>query len=426
MFALNEGWQWQSAKFADNLHGVVYLAAANNAERMQRRPLGDFAWQIFDPQLYLAVLDGKMCAKACARLASYPWFGVVGVPEFDSSDANQSAWQLTVQEHVKKCWPGAAPSEDDVTEAARLALEFQATRGCTHVLAPTPLIAERENEAEATANWLDAALDAAGDLDLGQPLIATVAISEGVLNDGSFATGGFLDTVVDQVTARDGLGGVYVVIAQTQKRHPLQAPKAVTRAYAHLISAFANYGYEFVFVNFADAFGVACLGLGATGFATGPSQSLRRLSLAAFNDEGGGLPLPHFYSHRSVAEFLPERELEKIAKMNFLRRVIDNTAHSRDLIHALTRGRPVAEVAAWAESKNNVATAARHFVARMIAEAAAYGPVNPAQRLTRAESWLDDAVVNQEFLTGRLDGHLMTNPTYAPAEEWLRHVRRYG
>jgi hypothetical protein len=191
------------------------------------------------------------------------------------------------------------------------------------------------------------------------------------------------------------------------------------RTYAHLTRAFANVGYEFVFVNFADVFGVACVGLGASGFATGPSQSLRRLSLAAFLDEGGGLPLPHLYSHRTVAEFLPERELEVIARLNYLRRVTDITAHSRDLFQALTRGRSAAEVAAWAESKNNVAAAARHFVSRMIAEGAAYAAISPAQRFTRAESWLDDAVVNQDFLSRQLEAHLQTRPTYASAAGWL-------
>jgi hypothetical protein len=426
MFALNEGWRWQFTHFADSLHGVVYLAAANDAERMRRRPLGEFAWQLFDPQLYLARLDGSASAKTCARLASYPWFGVTGVPEFNSGDDTQSNWQQAMQEHVRQNWPGAAPSEVAVAGAAKAAIEFQANRGCTHVLAATPMIAEREDEAETTAQWIDAALEAASDLDLGQPVIATVAVSEGVVNDSSFREGGFLDTVVDQVTSRDGLGGVYIVVAQTQKRHPLSAPEAVTRTYAHLARAFANYGYEFVFVNFADAFGVACVGLGASGFATGPTQSLRRLTLAAFLDDGGGFPLPHLYSHRAAAEFLSERELDKIAELNLLRRVTDNTVYSRDLFQALSRGRPAADVLAWAESKNNVSAATRHFVARMIAEATAYSDLTPAQRLTRATSWLDDAAVNQDYLKGRLSGRLTTSPTYAPAEEWLQHVRTYS
>ena len=425
MFALNEGWQWKAAEFSENLNGVVYLATGNNAEKMRRRPLGDFAWQLFDPQLYLAGLDGADCAKVCARLASYLWFGVPGVPDFQSSEESQNSWQQAVQEHVKANWPGKAPEDEEILHAARAAIEFQADRGCTHLLAATPLIAEREDEAATAAQWIDAALEAASDLDIGQPVIATVAVAEAVLNDASFMEGGFLDTIVDQVTSRTGLAGVYIVVAQTLKRHPLCAPESVTRTYAHLTRAFANFGYDFIFVNFADVFGVACLGLGASGFATGSSQALRRLCPAAFLDEGGGLPLPHLYSHRSVAEFLPERELEKIAKLNYLRRVTDTTVYSRDLLQALVHNRPASGVAAWAESKNNVTAAGRHFIARMIAEGTAYAESSPAQRFTRAESWLDDAVVNQEFLARHLTDQLQTTPTYAPAAEWLGHLRQY-
>jgi len=425
MFVLNEGYYWKSTNFTD-LHGVVYLAASNDAERMRRRPLNDFTWQLFDPQLYLAGLDGNDSAKICARLASYPWFAVDGTPDFISSDGTQQAWQQAMQEHVRENWSGRPPSDAERNGCAASAVAFQADRGCTHILAPTPLIAEREDEAETAALWIDSALRAAANLDLGQPVIATVAISEGVLNDGSFNEGGFLDTVVDQVTSREGLGGVYIVVAQTQRRHPLQAPEAVTRTYAHLTRAFANFGYDFVFVNFADAFGVACIGLGASGFATGPTQSLRRLSLAAMLDEGGGLPLPHLYSHPAIAEFLSEREVEVIARRNLLRRITDMTTYSRDLFQALNSGRRVADVPTWAESKNNIAAATKHFIARMVAEALEYSALTPDERLTRATEWLDDAVVNQDHLIRRLAGHLSTNPIYAPATEWLDHVHNYS
>jgi hypothetical protein len=220
---------------------------------------------------------------------------------------------------------------------------------------------------------------------------------------------------------------VYIVVSQTQKQHhPLCPAQLVTRAYAYLTRAFANYGYDFVFVNFADAFGVACLGLGASGFATGPSQSLRRLCLAAFLDEGGGLPLPHLYSHPMIGEFLPERELEVVARLKLLRRVQDDTVHSGDLFRALQRGQPVESVSAWAENKNNVSAASRHFIARMITEASTYSTLTPTDRFARAESWLEGARVNQENLNEKLAGQLTTEPVYAPVKEWLADFRIYA
>jgi hypothetical protein len=385
---------------------------------MRRRPQTNFAWQIFDPQLYLAGLAGNESAKICAWLASYSWFGLDEIPEFDSSEQNRRSWQQDMQTYVRETWPGSVPDEDRRDICAASAIAFQADRGCTHILTPTPLISEREDEAESCALWIDASLNAAAELDVGQPVIATVAISEGVLNDASFNEGGFLDTVVDQVVSREGLGGVYIVVAQTQPRHPLSAPLIVTRTYAHLTRAFANFGYEFVMVNFADVFGITCLGLGATGFATGRSHALRRLCLAAMLDDGGGLPLPHFYSHPAVAEFLPEREMEVVAQRNLLARVRDITPYSQDLLQALTAGRGASTVLAWAESKNNVAAAAKHFVARMIAEGEAHSELSVDDRLARVTAWLATANTTQATLATRLAGFLVSSPTYAPVADW--------
>lgn len=426
MFALNEGFQWGSTNFP-NLEGAIYLAQGNDVERMRRSPHGNFAWKLFDPQLYLAGLTGDDSATICARLASHPWFGIDEVPGFDSGDQKKRDWQKQMQDFVRANWPGIAPDEDKRAGCAISAVAFQADLGCTHILAPSPLIAEREDEAEACALWIDAALDAATELETGQPVIATVAVSESVLNDASFNEGGFLDTVVDQVTSRDGLGGVYIVVAQTQARHPLSAPSSVTRTYAHLASAFANFGFEFVFVNFADAFGAACLGLGATGFATGRSQASRRLCLAAMLDEGGGLPLPHLYSRRVVAEFLSEREMEVVAQRNLLPHVRDITPYSQDLFQALDAGREISTVPAWAESKNNVTTAKKHLIARMISEGAAYSELSVDARLARTTSWLASAETRQESLIDGLAGYLeKTTPVYAPVAEWRGHIANYS
>lgn len=423
MFALNEGYQWFSTNVT-NLEGAVYLAAGNDTERMRRSPQANFSWKLFDPQLYLAGLAGNESAKICARLVSYPWFGIDGVPQFNSGEQTRRNWQQALQDFVRENWRGSPPEEDERPGCAASAVSFQAELGCTHILCPSPLIAEREDEAESCALWIDASLDAAAELDIGQPIIATVAVSESVLNDAGFDDGGFLDTIVDQVASRDGLGGVYVAVAQTQARHPLAAPSVVTRAYAHLTRAFANAGYEFVFVNFADVFGIACLGLGATGFATGRWQALRRLCLAAMIDDGGGLPLPHFYSHRAVAEFLTEREMEIVAQRNLLPRVRDLTTHSQDLFQALNTGQDISTIPAWAENKSNVTTAAKHFIARMIAEGSSYSELTTDDRNARATAWLASARTNQDALVNGL-GNLATSPTYAPVIDWSGHLANY-
>ena len=118
MFALNEGYQWFSTNFT-TLQGAIYLAAGNDVERMRRSPQGNFTWKMFDPQLYLAGLSGGESAKICARLASYPWFGIEGVPDFNSGEQKRTQWQQALQEFVRDNWRGSAPEEDEPASLVR-------------------------------------------------------------------------------------------------------------------------------------------------------------------------------------------------------------------------------------------------------------------------------------------------------------------
>lgn len=422
MFALNEGYRWQAAKFADALHGVVYLPQGIHAERMRRSVLGDHAWQLIDPQLYLAGLDCTSCRKVCARLATYSWFGVTALPDYDSGDGSLRGWLQQVEETIETQWPCRAPTGGAIAVSARAAVEFQADSGCSHIILPAPMITDREDEAEVQGEWIDAGLEAVEELEVGQPVVATVALEETVLNDAAFEGAGFLDTVVDQVSARDGVVGAYVVIAQVHQRHPMCSPRQVTKAYAHLTKAFARRGYSFVFVNFADVFGLACVGLGATGFASGPSQSLRRLCLKSFQDDGGGTPLPRYYSHRSLGEFRPERDLAVVVEQRLLRRVRDKTEHSASLLKALSESKSAANVAAWVESRNNLAAACSHFLTRMMLEGTAYLERTASQRRVKAEGWLEDAMVEQDFLKRRLE-NTEADPVFADAALWLDQFR---
>lgn len=414
MFLLNEGYQWQSAHFSDSLHGIVYLPAHNHAERLARRSLGEFSWKLIDPQLYLAGLDCTECSAVCARLATFPWFGINGLPEYFSGEGSLRDWEREVKDAIADLWPHKPPEGKRIMLAARAAVAYQADR-CSHILLPTPLICDRENEGTEAAEWIDAGLAAADALDVGPPVLATVALSEGVLNDAAFKPGAFLDTIVDQVTSRDGLRGVYIVVAQTESRHPFSTNTAVIKAYAHLTRAFSKFNYEFIIANYADTFGVGCIGLGATGFATGPRQSLRRLSLAAFR-EGGGVSYPRFYSHQSIGEFLPERELPVIARNKLLSSVRDETVHSRDLMRQLERSGPFQNVPSWAEHRGNVTASLKHFITRMILEGHAYVKRDDDERVNAAREWLEHAVKAQATIRKKMGDDLK----FAPAAEWLK------
>lgn len=418
MFFLNLGSRW-TLSTVDGLTGAIYLAEGNDRVRLSRPVPREFDRLLFDPQLYLMGLDAAQCARSCGRLATHPWFGIEGVPQFEGGSVRE--WQQAVREMVATSWPGPVPSTaGERSTRARSAIEFQMSLGCTDILLPSPLISRRENGAATLGDWLDAGIEASADLEIPQPLIATIAISDSVLDPVVFETGGIIDAIADQVTAREGIDGAYIVVAQQAGEHPFDTSALVQRAYAqltHLLSAH----YATVITNFSDVFGVVCVAAGASGFGSGGSYGTRRLSLNGFRDDGFGIALPHFYSHRAAAEFLSERQLSRIAAARLLRRVRDTTEYSRSLLEELARGGTAADVPQWAESRNNHQEAHRHFVARLALEGAeTEEAATAAERLDQIEEWLEEADANRLYLQSQLGAEI---GRFAPTASWLEILR---
>jgi hypothetical protein len=422
MFALNLGYRWNLASTTAGIHDVIYLPQGNSRPRLQRAPRTEAQGVLFDPQLYLAGLDAEQCTKACVRLASFPWFGVNELEAFDSGTGKLTDWEAASRAVIAELWTATPPDGDNaIATACRDVIEFQVGLGCSAIILPSPLITEREDEAQVPAQWLDAAVEAARELEVGQPLLASVALTETVLNDSAFLPAGFLDTVVDQVSSRPGIDGVYIVIAQIDARHPFQTDARVYRAYLHLCRAFAYLNYDTILTNFADVFGLVCLGVGATGLATGQSHALRRLALSGLEDEGFGKALPHLYSHRAVAEFLSESHLGPIAATRLLRPIRDTTRYSAALMGELARGGSASNLPRWAESQNNNNEASKHFLNRIASETEDLLQGSLAEREERVRAWLEDADANRVYLERRLSdagrGHV---GRFAASGEWLQ------
>lgn len=420
MYLLNVGYRWKLATSLDDLDGVVILPSGNDSERLLRSKQHEFKRMLFDPQLYLAELDAEKCTLTCARLATYSWFSTPGLPVFDSSEMKRRDWEKEVRKNVAKKWPAKpVEGEDDTYQACLNCLELQCKISCTHLILPSPLILEREDESATQAMWLDKALEVASELEVAQPLLATVAVSDTVLNEESFTETGFLDTVVDQITARDGIDGVYIVVAQSTDDHPFATADKVNHAYLHLTRAFAERGYDFVIPNFVDLLGLACTAVGANSFASDASQSRRRLSLPAFReDTQGGKALPHFYSHTVAAELRTEADLDRIVKKRLLSRIRDKTEYSENLLEELSAGGSAANLPAWAESQNNLAAAQKHFVTRLAAEKKKLIRKPLRERPDQIREWLETAAANNLLLNKRL-GKPKLQGHFVPAESWL-------
>ncbi len=400
MFVLNLGSKWPLAS-TDDLRGIVLLPSLNSVQRVARERPGDFHHVLLDPQLYLAGMVAEHRTKACARLAGFPWFGVKGLPAFDSATDKRREWEKSVKAKVASVWPGKVPNAPE--EACRQALEFQQAVGVTSFIIPTPLLAEREDEASTMGEWIDAGLAAADEMDLAQPLLASVAVSENALNDSAFEGGGALEAVVDQVCARGKLAGVYIVVVQTRSHtHPFENSPNVTRAYLHLTSGFSQAGVGQIVVNFADLAGACCVALGATLFATGASSNQRLVNIEGFKDEGGGIALPWYYSHKSGAEYLTDQHLGPLVKHKLFHRVEDETVASAPLNEVLRAGGSAASVAVWAESQNNYGMAYQHFIQRMVEWGTGLRQSKPRERFQLVADWLENGEASALYLAARL------------------------
>lgn len=415
MFLLNLGYSWRLAD-VDGLRGIVLLACGNAMPRLQRNHPGDFHRMMFDPQLYLAGLRVAHRTKVCARLAAYPWFGVEGMEEFDSSVHSRREWDAQMRSHVLTSWPGQTPA--DLERAAHQAVEFQVQLGVTTVILAGPLVEEREDEGETLGTWIDAGIMAASELDVGQPLLATVALSERALNSAAFEPGGLVEALVDQVTARGEIDGVYIVVGQTGgQAHAFEIHDEVARAYFALTRAFVEAGMRHVIVNFADLAGLVATGLGATGFASGASNSGRILLLDGFRDDGFGVALPWFYSHATAAEYLTESHLDVVVAHRLARRIVsEKTQASANLSTVLAAGGSAASIPQWAESQNNLSQAQLHFVQRMID----VGNVQrrrrlPDERYEAVVDWMESAEANALLAEKRIRQTLGRRP---PLERW--------
>jgi len=417
MFFLNLGYKW-SFQSLEGLEAAILLPSSNSIEKFaDKRP--DVRNLLFDPQLYLSTLNCADAGTVCSRLVCYPWFGAEDVPTYDGEETRRD-WERSVRESISENWRGKAPRVRDAERLATTAIQFQQGLTCSHIILPSPLLTEREGEGAVQAQWLDAGLSAAESCEVDEPILATVAIADIALNDAAFEAYGILDTVVDQITSREGIDGVYIVVVQSGKPHPLRSPLSVHKAYAWLTRAFADAGYEHIITNFADVFGIACLGLGATGLATGQSHALRRMSLVGFDDDSFGRALPYLYSHRMVAELASETDLNLMRDAKLLRRVQDITPASERLFAVLRGGGSASSVLAWVESVNNIKAANTHFLTRVLQSDKELSQLPVSSRLSAIEDWLEDATATGLFVQERLGRPLSDlKGAVAPSSAWL-------
>ena len=409
------------------LAGSLVLASTVAMHGLERRRLDQHPHlerRLFDPQLYLAGLDAAQCKKHCARLASYPWFGIGGLKQFDSAEHKQKGWMEEAIEKIASTWPGQAPSDGGkISVAVRECIEFQQRFGCWAILLPSPLTIDPSTNYNDEEAWLDASLDFVEGLEeFNLPKFATVAISDACLRLKP-KENTLLDIIGDSVSAREGLDGVYLVVEQAGEAPDTRncGSQRTLESVLRLVHNFAKDAGLRVGVSFLGPFGLACEAAGAEWWSSNWYVSLRRLRMA--DVLGGGRAYPLYWSGRAAIDVHLDKEFDKLVKAGHLSEISDKTSASDGLLAAASKGRRVSQVAPWAFRQSNVTATAAHYLQSAAQLENRHAKLSGKARLDLAEKWLDQAAKRTVKVEGVLGVERKTKTQHVQA--WLNAFRGY-
>jgi hypothetical protein len=386
--------RWTMKPEVNGVDGALIFASGIPLHTLERRDLekhDHLSRRLLDPQVYLSGLDVAKANDACTKLSSYGWFDAT-VPDYDSAKQKQSEWTASARGDVGTSWTGQVPSDAAVVEdRVRRCVEVQHRLGCEGIVLPSPLTTTA-SDYSTELNWLDVGLTLASRIAPGVPRIATIAISDAVLRGVDAWSSRFLDTVLDQTTAR-APEGAYLVIEQASHDQVYETNANVLGALLRLVRDLRAGGVAKVIVPVAGVAGLLGVALGAEIWSTGWYRSQRRVRLPDFEDtDEVKMARPTYYSHRLAGEVHLKTDLDTINAKGLLNLVADATPASEGLLRALRGGAVVADVPEWTPTPANVTAARHHFAAALVRETAQLKTLPIARRLDATKGWLDAAI----------------------------------
>jgi hypothetical protein len=254
------------------------------------------------------------------------------------------------------------------------------------------------------------------------PKFATVAISDACLRLKP-SENQLLRIIVDAVSAREGLDGVYLVVEQAGEAPDTRScgSERTLSSLLHLVHAFANDAGLRVGVNFIGPFGLVCEAVGAEWWATNWYVSLRRLRLA--DKVGKGRSFPLFWSYPCALDIHMDKEFDKLVNAGHLMSISETTPASAGLLTAAASGRRASQVPAWSYRQSNVSATKAHYLGSAISRDAQHGKLSGSARLDHVERWLADALTRTKEIEAALGPDRKTNTQHV--QPWLEALRGY-
>lgn len=410
--------------------GGIILAATIPMHTLVRRKINQYEHlgnRFFDPQLYMAGLDPNQSGETCAILASYSWFGVDGLIEYESDQQSQSAWRRGTLEKITEKWPrnpiNSNINPDMVRDVVRDCIDFQIQLGCSGIILPSPLTYDPGTNYSEELFWLDTGINyVRSRADLNIPVFATIALADNCVRYSDPIANPLLDTILDSVGARE-VDGVYLVIEQgsesNESRH-ISNTRLLWSA-LHLVHTFKNdIGFR-VGVNFFGAFGLALEAAGAEFWASGWYKSVYRLRIA--DKLKGGRAFPSLWSNSSVVDINLESDFDALATAGIVGDVADVSSVSDGLFRAAASGVPTRSVPSWEYRQSNVTAAQDHYMTLIVQAERQHSVFSGKDRLDFVENWLIEAANKVEKMNAVLGQRRKTKIEHV--QSWLDSFRLY-
>jgi len=391
-----EGFRASIPEGVKTIDGSIVIACRREFESVAKKNFRKSPYRkhlLLDPQLYLTHLDPARCKSRCAALATYDWFERGDLPEKRTDKSRtQTKWRDKSKRIIHKHWTGKLPTGKALEAAVRSVAQTQTQIGCEAVILAAPLTVNPNSDLALELDWLDRGLHAARRNSLfPSPVYATVALSDRVLSGINPFENAIVDTIIDQISARE-IDGVYIVLELSNLSGYYLASGDAVGALLRLVDGFRRAGVKRIIVNYATVAALLAAAAGADTICTGWYRSERRLNLNELPDEDGGIAVPAYYSHSLASEINVGDDLMRVVRAGRLHDFADETEFSAGLLRALRDGKTPGNVPEWEHRKGNHTASRGHFYSAIGRELGAIVGCDEKQRFEYAQRWLNTAV----------------------------------
>lgn len=409
LYNCHGGWSCQGIDSAD---GRVFHAVGF-AEKRDCDGVASPGFSVVDCDPATWNLGYETCSDACNKIATHA-FIPINTPSFADWDGASKDWlPQAVAPVVAAAWPPSLPSAfADLTGFLGGCLEWQSRLQPSAYILPTPPLTGPNPDMTDFVKWVRSAIRAGTNFGRPEPLLLALTVEDTLLL-------GLVDVLLDQVTARDGIDGVYLNLVTAGTTLSERLGEETAGAIYRFVGDLSRH--RSVYVNTADIFGLAAIGAGAEGIGIGYEQKGTRLNLADFKNSDSRGAFPKMLS-LAFCKRLAIDEVEAIRDAGLLDRLeYDRTDASSSLLNAVAAGQDIRTLDPWRPERGRVAAARRHFILSHSNAVASLNALPVTERKAWVRDWLATANTNVNDYCAAI-GQQPQQVGLGHVHEWLRAV----